>query len=192
MDAQVDDAIDDEINDLKAEIDREFDRLYERLKKEEEKATAVRWGGFFRRSWAFLVDIVVVGFFSLALVFLSALGYRVGLAAHRSSVSWESEQGLIGVLLGAWLLLVCGYFVVLHGLDGRTVGKWLFGLRVVGAERGRVTFGQALIRCLVAALTAPLLLGHLWILWHREKRGWHDLLAGTWVIRERAASGKAD
>jgi uncharacterized RDD family membrane protein YckC len=175
--------IDDDLDDLEAEIGREFDRLYERL-KQEEQTRAVQWGGFFRRSWAFLVDIVVVAFFSLSLVFLSALGYRVGLAAHRSSISWELEEGLLVVLLGAWIFLVCAYFVVLHGFDGRTVGKWLFGLRVVGAGQKPVTFGQALIRWLVAALTAPLLLGHLRILWHREKRGWHDLLAGTWVIRE--------
>jgi len=178
MEAEVND-----VEEFQAEIGREFDRLYERLKKEEQ-AHAVQWGGFFRRSSAFLVDLVVLALLTLLLVFLSALGYRVGLAAHRSSISWELEEGLFVVLLGAWVLLVCGYFVVLHGFDGRTVGKWLFGLRVVGAGQKPVTFGQALIRWLVAALTAPLLLGHLRILWHRERRGWHDLLAGTWVIRE--------
>jgi len=188
MEAEVND-----VGELQAEIGREFDRLYERLKKEEQ-ARAVQWGGFFRRSSAFLVDTFVVAFFSLLLVLLSALGYRVGLAAHQPSVSWESEEGLLSVLLGAWIFLVCAYFVVLHRLEGRTVGKWLFGLRVVGAGQRPITLGQALIRLLVAVLTAPLLLGFLRILWHREKRGWHDLLAGTWVIRERAASGeqKAD
>jgi len=171
------------VAELEAEIEEEFDRLYERLKKEEE-TRAVDWGGFFRRCWAFLVDMIALGFFSLLLLFLSALGYRVGLAAHQSSVSWESEQGLLSVLLGAWIILVCGYFVVLHRLEGRTVGKWLLGLRVVGAGQRPITLGQALIRWLVAVLTAPLLLGHLRVLWNREKRGWHDLLAGTWVIRE--------
>jgi uncharacterized RDD family membrane protein YckC len=178
-----------DVGEVQAEIDREFDRLYERLKKEEQ-APAVEWGGFFRRLSALLVDIVVLIFFSLLLVILATLAYRVGLAAHRSSLSWESEQGLLSVLLGAWIFLVCGYFVVLHRLEGRTVGKWLFGLRVVGAGRGPITFGQALIRWLVAVLTAPLLLGFLRVLWNREKRGWHDLLAGTRVIRERAASGE--
>lgn len=172
------------VAELEAEIEEEFDRLYERFKKEEE-APAVEWGGFFRRCWAFLVDMIALGFFSLLLLFLSALGYRVGLAAHQSSASWESEQGLLSVLLGAWIILVCGYFVVLHRLEGRTVGKWLFGLRVVGANQGPITYGQALIRWIIAVLTAPLLLGFLRILWNREKRGWHDLLAGTWVIRER-------
>jgi uncharacterized RDD family membrane protein YckC len=176
-----------DVAEIQAEIDREFDRLYERLKKEEQ-ARAVEWGGFFRRFSALLVDIVVLIFFSLLLVFLSLLGYRVGLAAHQSSMSWASEQGLLSVLLGAWIFLVCGYFVVLHRMEGRTVGKWLFGLRVVGAGRGPITFGQALIRWLAAVITAPLLLGFLRVLWNREKRGWHDLLAGTWVIRERAAS----
>jgi uncharacterized RDD family membrane protein YckC len=182
-----------DIAEIQAEIDREFDRLYELLKKEEQ-GRVVQWGGFFRRTWAFFVDGLVLGFFSLLLVFLSLLAYRVGLAAHQSSVSWESEGGLFSVLLAAWIVLVGGYFVVLHRIDGRTVGKWLFGLRVVGIERGPITLSQALIRWLAAVITAPLLLGYLRILWNREKRGWHDILAGTWVIRERAASGeqKAD
>lgn len=168
---------------LQTLIEREYDRLYERL-KEEERASAVAWGGFFRRCFAILVDVFVLCLFSLLLFYLSALGLRVGLAAHQRSLSWEAVEGVLPALLGAWIFLVCGYFVVLHGLDGRTVGKWLFGLRVVGTDREPIGYGQALIRWLVMLLTAPLLFGFLRILWNREKRGWHDSLARTWVIRE--------
>jgi uncharacterized RDD family membrane protein YckC len=168
---------------LRALIEREYDRLYERL-TEEERASAVAWGGFFRRCLAILVDVFVLSLFSLLLIYLTSLGLNVGLAAHRRALSWEEADGILPVLFGAWTVLVCGYFVVLHGLDGRTVGKWLFGLRVVGADQERIGYGQALIRWLVALLSAPLLFGFLRILWNREKRGWHDLLARTWVIRE--------
>jgi uncharacterized RDD family membrane protein YckC len=173
------------MTELQALIDREFDRLYDRL-KEEERAAPARWGGFFRRALALLVDIVVLIFFSLLLVYFAALGYRVGLAAHRPPVAWESVSALLPVIAGAWVFLVGGYFVVLHRLDGRTVGKWLLRLRVVGADQGPISSGQALIRWMVAVLTAPLLLGYLRILWNREKRGWHDVLAGTWVVRDRS------
>ncbi len=179
-----------ELNDeatLRARVDREYDRLYERLKEEERPA--VRWGGFFRRFFALVVDVLVIGVLSLVLFYLASLGLRVGLAAHGRGLSWEEAEGVLPLLLGAWIVLVCGYFVVLHGLDGKTVGKWLFGLRVVGADQEPVGYGRALIRWLAAILTAPLLFGFLRILWNREKRGWHDSLARTWVMREPAASG---
>jgi uncharacterized RDD family membrane protein YckC len=174
---------------LQALIERRFDGLYEDLKNEE-RGRAVRWGGFFRRCSAFVVDIFILCFFSFLLFYLSSLGLRVGLAAHQRALSWENAQGVLPAFVGAWLLLVCGYFVVLHGLDGRTVGKWLFGLRVVGANQEPIGYGRALIRWMIALLTAPLLLGFLRILWHREKRGWHDSLARTWVIREPSAEGE--
>lgn len=171
--------------ELEKAIEREFDRLYDRLRKEE-PARAEQWGGFFRRSLALLVDVLVLCLFSLLFFYLARVGYRVGMAAHGHSSSWEWEvaESMIPVLAVGWLFLVPAYFVLLHGLDGCTVGKWLLGLRVVNARRERITYGQSVMRWIVAALTAPLLLGFLRILWHREKRGWHDSLARTWVIRE--------
>ena len=164
-------------------IEQGFDRLYERLKRAEETED-VRWGGFFRRASAFAVDILVLSLFSIALFYLAYVAYSVGLAAHRHWASWNHPRGFLRLFLFAWLLLFFGYFVVLHGTGGSTVGKWLFGLRVVGARRQPVTYFQAMIRSIGALVFAPLLLGFLWILWSREKRGWHDLLARTWVIRE--------
>jgi uncharacterized RDD family membrane protein YckC len=164
-------------------LDHGFDRLYERLKRDEQ-AEAVQWGGFFRRACAFLADILVLSLFSLLLFYLAYVAYSVGLAAHRHSLSWDHLRGFSRLFLLAWVMLFFGYFVLLHGMEGRTVGKWLFGLRVVGVGQRPVTYGQAMIRWIGAVLSAPLALGFLWILWSREKRGWHDLLAGTWVIRE--------
>ena len=36
---------------------------------------------------------------------------------------------------------------------------------------------------LVSALI--LLLGFLWILWDKDRQGWHDKIAGTLVVSER-------
>jgi uncharacterized RDD family membrane protein YckC len=167
---------------LHARIELEYDRLYERLKLEE-AASAARWGGFFRRLLAFIVDLIVLAFFSLLLFRLSRIGFRVGMAAHQRAISWEMLDGLFKWVGLAWLVLVCSYFVVLHA-DGKTVGKWLMGLRVVNARRQSIGYGRALWRGVAGVATAPLLIGYLRILWQREKRGWHDSLAGTWVVRE--------
>ena len=51
--------------------------------------------------------------------------------------------------------------------------------------RRPITYRRALFRWIgsIGLGGASLGLAFLWILWQREKRGWHDFLARTWVIR---------
>jgi uncharacterized RDD family membrane protein YckC len=145
----------------------------------------IRWGGFFRRTFAFLVDVVMVFLLSAVMGFLSYLGYKVGLSAHGRSVTWQSSTPLLFFLAWGWIFLITGYFVMFHGMEGKTIGKWLLGLRVVGADRRMITYRQALLRSFATLIAAaPFGLGLLWILWSSEKRGWHDFLARTWVVRD--------
>jgi uncharacterized RDD family membrane protein YckC len=168
---------------LHAQIECEYDRLYQRLKLEEAR-TIVRWGGFFRRLAAFLIDLFVLALFSLLLIRLTGIGFRVGMAAHQRAVSLDILREIFRVVGVAWLAFVASYFVVLHGQAGKTVGQWMLGLCVVDRRREPIGYGRALLRWIAAIVTAPLIIGYLRILWHREKRGWHDSLARTWVIRE--------
>jgi uncharacterized RDD family membrane protein YckC len=143
-----------------------------------------RWGGFFRRTWAFGVDVIVIAALSIVMFFMCYVGYKVGLSAHGRALTWEQSTPLVVLLTWASLGLATGYFVIFHGIGGKTIGKWLLGLRVVGTERSTITYRRALLRWLAMVGFAPVLLGFLWILWSREKRGWHDFLARTWVIRD--------
>jgi uncharacterized RDD family membrane protein YckC len=139
--------------------------------------------------------------------FLIYIGYKVGLSAHGRAVTWGNETPLLFFFSWGGIGLATVYFVLFHGMEGKTIGKWLLGLKVVGKEQGTITFRRAFLRWLgtvgfaplalgsarsllwgdglgVATFGfAPLALGFLWILWSREKRAWHDYLAGTWVIR---------
>jgi uncharacterized RDD family membrane protein YckC len=144
----------------------------------------IRWGGFFRRACAFTLDGVVILGLSIIMFFMCYVGFKVGLSAHGRALTWEHSTQFFGLFTWGWIGLVTAYFVVFHGIDGKTVGKWLLGLRVVGAERSGVTYRRAFLRWLGMVGFAPVLLGFLWILWSREKRGWHDFLADTWVIRD--------
>lgn len=159
--------------------------MYGGSKREEQKVSAIQWGGFCRRCWAFLIDLLVLSAFSLLLLYLTYMGTSVGLAAHNLSLFRDKSTFFLGAFLLGWLFLVAGYFVLLHGMDGRTIGKWLLGLRVVGPDLGPITYGQASLRWAGYVVSSFLGGGFLWILWSREKRGWHDLLAHTWVIHEK-------
>lgn len=166
-------------------LEEEFDRLYERLKREEEKARATVWGGFYRRACALFIDLSVLSLLSFVLFYFTYVGYSVGLAAHHQVLSEENLDVFLFFLLLGWFSLGAGYFVLFHGMAGQTIGKWLLGLKVVGVNQEPITYGRALTRCVGILLSAFLGLGFLWVLFNREKRGWHDLLARTWVIRER-------
>jgi uncharacterized RDD family membrane protein YckC len=145
---------------------------------------AVRWGGFFRRTCAFALDVIVILGLSAVMFFMCYVGYKVGLSAHGRALTWERSTPLFVLLTWGSIGVATAYFVVFHGLEGKTVGKWLLGLRVVGDEQSAITYRRAFLRWLAWVGFAPVLLGFLWILWSREKRGWHDLLARTWVIRD--------
>jgi uncharacterized RDD family membrane protein YckC len=126
--------------------------------------------------------ILLVGLMGI----LAYIGYKVGLTAHDRSISWSNAAPLMTFLTFAWMGLTTAYFVVFHGMEGKTIGKWLLGLRVVGAGQAALTYRQALLRWVgtVGFGIVSLGLSFLWILWQREKRGWHDFLARTWVIRD--------
>ena len=66
---------------------------------------------------------------------------------------------------------------------GQTPGGMVMGLRLVNAAGENPSLGTAIIRYFAQILSAiPLMLGFLWAL-GEKRRTWHDMLAGTWVIK---------
>lgn len=145
-----------------------------------------RYGGFWRRLGAFVIDLAMIFLLCAVMSAMAYVAYKVGLAAHNRGVSLGNASPLVVLLTVAGLVLTTAYFVVFHGMDGQTIGKLVFRLRVVGANQQRISYRRALLRWLgtVGFGMASIGLSLLWILWSREKRGWHDFLARTWVIRE--------
>jgi len=151
-----------------------------------EAAMDIRYGGFFRRTLALGIDMVTILLLSALMGVMAFIGYKVGLAAHGRFVSMDNATPLFGILTFAWILLATAYFVVFHGMDGKTVGKWLLGLRVVDSEQAAISYRRALLRWvgLIGFGCATFGFSCLWIIWSGEKRGWHDYLARTWVVRD--------
>jgi len=151
--------------------------------KSHDRDQEVRRGGFMRRACALVIDLIAIVALALVMFLLTYIGYKVGLSAHGRSVTGENLRPLFIFLSWGGIGLATVYFVLFHGMEGKTIGKWLLGLKVVGAEQGAISYRRALLRWLGAVGFAPLALGFLWVLWSREKRAWHDYLARTWVIR---------
>jgi len=129
-----------------------------------------RPAGFWRRAVALAVALGVV-----------LVGVCVGLLVAEPLRRYDL---VAGAFRDAWLLVLPGaYFVLCHGTTGQTAGKWLVGARLVRANGAPVGYGRAIVRLLVSIPVAVLVVGFLVVAWRRDRRGWHDRLAGTWVLR---------
>lgn len=104
---------------------------------------------------------------------------------------WSPAFGVAGIwdLLLNYLLPAVA-IVLFWQYKSATPGKMLLGLSIVDADSGGKPSGrQFLLRYLGYYLAMlPLLLGLIWVGLDRRKQGWHDKLAGTLVIKTRAAA----
>jgi uncharacterized RDD family membrane protein YckC len=89
--------------------------------------------------------------------------------------------------VGSWLgFLVLGvYWVLTWSLMGASLGQKALGMRVVNAQSGeRIDFGKAVIRYVGFVISAiPFAIGLIWAGFDPRKQGWHDKIAGTYVVR---------
>jgi uncharacterized RDD family membrane protein YckC len=78
------------------------------------------------------------------------------------------------------------YFVGFHAMRGQTLGQTLLGVEIITRVGQRPSVLRSLSRAAAAILSAVCAsLGFIWIAFDREKRGLHDWLAGTYVVRTR-------
>ena len=131
-------------------------------------AAALHPAGFWIRAGALLIDVVCVmaaemafGFFMWALA--------------------EDRLAAAGSRAFRFLASPC-YFVFLHWARGQTLGKMVFRIRVVMLNGAPLPFGFSVLRHLGSWLSAAILgIGYLIAAFRADKRGLHDLIAGTRV-----------
>ncbi|MCH7616334.1 MAG: RDD family protein [Chloroflexi bacterium] len=117
--------------------------------------------GFWIRFAAVLVDAVILTIVNLV---LSAI------------------VGSTAVFLG--LAVGIAYTIGFWTASGATPGKMMFGLKVLTVDGDPIGLDKAVLRYIglwVNALTLGI--GYLFIAFRKDKRGLHDLIAGTRVIR---------
>jgi class 3 adenylate cyclase len=84
------------------------------------------------------------------------------------------------VLAAVWIL----YSLITLKRMGTTVGGRIARVKVVRADGSPIDNRDRLLRSAASALSAYcLFLGYFWALWDEDGRGWHDLIAGTRVIK---------
>lgn len=65
-----------------------------------------------------------------------------------------------------------------------TLGKKMLGIKVSDEYGNRISFGKSILRNLSKILSYLILaIGFIWAGFDKKKRGWHDFIAKTYVIR---------
>jgi uncharacterized RDD family membrane protein YckC len=152
-------------------------------------APQVRYGGFWIRFVAVIIDSIIVsipGFILgvivgiIAAVATNASGNGNGNSA--TGAAFTGVQLLVELLS---LAISIGYFVYFWG-RGSTLGMRLFHLRVADATTGLpIGYGRAALRYLGYILSVIVCyIGLIWAAFDSRKQGWHDKIAGTVVLQE--------
>jgi len=147
-------------------------------------APTVQYAGFFVRLGAFLIDSIVLGAFAVPLAAAGYFGLRAGMLVIGHSEPIQPDETILTLLIAGWFAMAAVYFTVLHHTYGQTIGKSLLGLEVRTLDLGEVGIMRCLIRTLGYAVSSSFLgFGFLLVALTPRKRGWHDLIAGTCVVR---------
>lgn len=79
-----------------------------------------------------------------------------------------------------WLI----YHLVMWKLAGSTVGGIVMRIKIVKENGAPIDWQTAFVRVMSAMLSAiPLFIGFFWAGWSRDKKAWHDFIAGTIVVK---------
>ena len=137
------------------------------------------FAGFWMRFWAYLLDLIVIG--SIGRIIIHPIFQTVGLSTNDSFLFSPSSIATAVV----WY----GYFIVMTKFFSQTLGKMVFGLKVVPLKNDILTWSTVLFREGIGRfiLTFQWFTTILYVVvaFTTKKQGIHDLIADTSVVHER-------
>lgn len=138
--------------------------------------TSYRFAGFWMRFWAFLVDLIVVS--SISGILVSTIQLLSGDVEIKIGV-W----GLQGILSAIVFYL---YFLLMTKMLGQTLGKMLFGIKVVRMDLKPLSWSDLIFREVIVRFCYRtfgfLHLLYIVVAFNPEKQGIHDMISNTTVV----------
>ncbi len=136
------------------------------------QTNSYRYAGFWMRFWAYLLDL---------LIGTSINGILV--APLLTTFDLRDSVELILMTIVTFL-----YFIVFTKKWGQTLGKMVFGLKVISKSSAPLTWSDLIFREVVGryilqAFTLSYTL-YITIAFQRKKQGLHDMIGDTYVVYE--------
>jgi uncharacterized RDD family membrane protein YckC len=132
--------------------------------------------GFWIRLWAYLIDLLVVS--SVNRILIYPLFGIIGLNNNNSFI--------FSPVSIATAIIFFGYFVLMTKYLNQTLGKMIFGLKVISIKEENVRWGTIIFRELIGRyISKTIWIGYLIVAFTPKKQALHDIFADTQVIHEK-------
>lgn len=123
--------------------------------------------GFGPRFLAFLIDVIGVGIVT---------GILTSILYQGDTTAGGGLQTLLGIFY------YC-YFWSSYG-KGQTIGSRALNIRVVKTDGSYLDLVGAFLRYIGLIISCVVFfIGVLWVIFDAQKQGWHDKIAGTYVVK---------
>ena len=131
------------------------------------ESLGLEFAGPIRRVYAFAVDV--------------GLLLMVKFIVDSASGQFQFNLDRRGIFEVAIFL---AYFIIPTGIFGRTIGKWVAGVLVVDETGNTPGVAVAIPREAVGRFVSTISfgLGLIWVMFDGNRQGWHDKMAGTYVV----------
>ncbi len=150
---------------------------------------ARRYAGFWIRFVAVIIDAIILGVvgFLINLPIQMALGLSATRISGDPTTAIPMLLGTIGLSIAINLVLQAAYQIYFLHTRGATIGKLALGLKVIRADGGGLSVGQAAGRFFAFLLDSyfTLTIGFIIAGFDSEKRSLHDRICDTRVIHVR-------
>jgi uncharacterized RDD family membrane protein YckC len=132
--------------------------------------------GFWMRFWAYLVDLIMIG--SINRLIIKPIFRWLDISLH--------DPGIFAPIAIVTTLTFYLYFVFMTRLMGQTIGKMVFGLRVISLKDKKLSWGSIIFREGIGRyISTTIWILYIIVAFTRKKQGLHDIFADTTVIHER-------
>jgi len=131
--------------------------------------------GFLRRLVAFIIDMFIIG----ALDTIVGALFGGTMAFDANGVPMYSP-----VVMVVQFIILVAYFLAFWTLYGATPGDMIQGVKVVTTDEQSFGLGTSVVRFIGYLVSwFVFCLGFLWVIWDKDKQGWHDKMAKTYVVK---------
>ena len=124
--------------------------------------------GFWVRVVAFIIDSIII----------AVVNAIIAAILNSSTTGRSGIQTLLGIIYFTY------FWSGSSPWPGQTVGDKLLNLRVIKTDGSDLSIVQALIRYVGLFVSfLVIFIGVIWVAFDPNKQGWHDKIAGTYVIK---------
>ncbi|WP_445478089.1 RDD family protein [Lysinibacillus irui] len=137
---------------------------------------ALKTAGFWIRFWAFLLDGFIIS--AVGGILVNPIFYLMDWSL--SDTVWYAPISIITAIL------YYSYFVLMTKFFGQTLGKMVFGLRVISLKHDKLTWSDVLFRDWIGRIINNVFMPlYILVVILPENQGLHDYFADTTVVHEK-------